>query len=180
MLKLQKTSGAYKNYNSNFSEVKSERFINYTSIMISLLTVIACRLYAALTQYNSLFLQILKVHDWKEALFLLAIEVYLHIVTQQLSDPKQWVIHFEFQGRFYMLTTIIGIKLPLGSSAKNKHLKSPIRWSIRITGSLTNNLLVIYNAFNKGSCRWGRCKRSQKCKECRSKKHGVKSSTKKC
>lgn len=81
MLKLRKTSGSYKDYGSNFYEVWSEAFINYTSIMLSLFGHTAHRLQAALTQFYGLVLQLSEVYDWKEALLPLAIEVHSHIVN---------------------------------------------------------------------------------------------------
>ncbi len=148
MLKLRKTSGIYKNYGSSFYEVWSEAFINYTSIMVSLFGATAPRLQAALTQLYGLVLQLSKVYYWKEALLPLAIEVHLYIVTQQPSDSKQWVIPPEFQGRFYTPTTVISMNSLLGStSAKRKRSKSPARRSA-MTGSSTNNPLVVCDAFN--------------------------------
>lgn len=89
MLKLRKTLGIYKDYGNNFYEVWSEAFINYTSIMVSLFKATAPRLQAALTQFYGLVLQLSKVYDWKETMLPLAIEVHLHIITQQPSNPKQ-------------------------------------------------------------------------------------------
>ena len=117
MLKLRKTSGTYNDYGSSFYKVWSEAFINYTSIMVSLFGATAPRLQAALTQFYGLVLQLSKVYDWKEALLPLAIEAHSYIVTQQPSDPKQWVIPPEFQGRFCMLTTVIGMNSLLGSAS---------------------------------------------------------------
>lgn len=179
MLKLRKTSGTYKDYGSSFYEVWSEAFINYTSIMVSLFGTMPPRLQAALTQFYGLVLQFSKLYDWKEALLPLAIEVHSHSITQQPSDPKQWVIPPEFQGRFCTPTTVIGMNSLLGSaSAKRKRSKSPSRRSGR-TGSSTNNPSVICDAFNKGSCTWRGCERSHKCRGCGSREHGVGSCTKK-
>lgn len=173
MLKLRKTSGTYKDYGSSFYEVWSEAFINYTSIMVSLFGVTAPGLHAALTQFYGLVLQLSKVYDWKQALLPMAIEVHSYIVTQQPSDPKQWVIPPEFQRRFCTPITVSGMNLLLGSgSAKRKRSKSPTRRSAR-TGSSTNNPSVVCDAFNKGSCTWGGCERSHKCRECRSRVHGL-------
>ncbi len=173
MLKLRKTSGTYKDYGSSFYGVWSEAFINYTSIMVSLFGATAPHLQAALIQFYGLGLQLSKVYDWKEALLPLAIEVHSHIVTQQPSDPKQWVIPPEFQGRFCTPTTVIGMNSLLGSaSAKRKPSKSPTRRSAR-TGSLTNNPSVVCDAFNKGSYTWGGCERLHKCRGCGSREHGM-------
>ncbi len=179
MLKLRKTSGTYKDYSSSFYEVWSEAFINYTSIIVSLFRAMAPRLQAALTQFYDLILQLSKVYDWKEALLPLAIEVHSHIVTQQPSNSKQWVIPPELQGRFCTPTTIIGMNLLLDLAlAKKKRLKLPGRRSAK-TGSSTNNLSVVCDAFNKGSCTWGRYERLHKCRGCRSREHGVGSCIKK-
>ncbi len=56
MLKLQKTLETYKDYGSNFYEVWSEAFINYTLIMVFLFGAIALRLQAAVTQFYGLVL----------------------------------------------------------------------------------------------------------------------------
>lgn len=179
MLKLRKTLGLYKDYGSSFFEVWSEAFINYTSILVSLFRAIAPCLQRSLTQFYGLILQLSRVYDWKKALLPLAIKVHSQIVTHQPSDPKQWVIPPEFQGKFCTPTTVIGMNSLLGSSAKRKRSKSPTRQSARTTESSTNNPSVVCDAFNKGLCTWGRCERSHKCRGCVSRKHGVGSCTKK-
>ena len=141
--------------------------------MVSLFGAMAPCLQVALTQFYGLVLQLLKLYDWKEALLPLAIEVYLRIITQQPSDAKQWVIPFEFQGRFCTPMTIIGMNSLLDlASAKRKYSKSLAYWSAK-TESATNNLSVMCDAFNKGSCTWGRYERLHKCRGCGSRKHGV-------
>ncbi len=79
--RLRKTLSTYKDYSSGFYKVWSEASINYTSIIVSLFGAMASQLQGALTEFYGLVLQLSKVHDWKETLLLLAIEVYLHIIT---------------------------------------------------------------------------------------------------
>ncbi len=78
-----------------------------------------------------------------------------------------------------MPTTVISMNSLLGlASAKRKRSKSPARRSAK-TGSSTNNPSFMCDAFNKGSCTWGGCERSDKCKGCGSREHGVGSCSKK-
>lgn len=155
MLRLWKTSKVYKDYGSSLYKVYSEAFINYTSIIVSLFRATSHRFQVTLTQFYRLVLQLLKVYDWKEALLSLAIEVHIHIVTQQPSNQKQWIIYPEFQERFCITTIVISINMLLGLLAKKKSSKSLNRWNARITGSSINNPSVVCNAFNKNSCIYG-------------------------
>ena len=147
--------------------------------MISLFGAIAPCLQSALTLFYGLVLQLSRIYDWKKVLFPLAVKVYLYIITQKLSDPKQWIIPPKFQERFCTPTTVISMNLLLGSLAKKKRLKSPNRRSTKTTGSSTSNLVVVYNAFNKSSCTWRGCKKLHKCKGCGSREHRVGNCTKK-
>ena len=108
----------------------------------------------------------------------MAIEVHSHIVTEQPTDPKQWVISPEFQGRFCDPMTVIGMNSLMGST-KRKRSKSPLaRREGKQTGSTTNNTSVVCDLFNKRSCTWVGCERPHKCKSCGSKVHGLGSCTK--
>lgn len=180
MLKFRKSSGSYKDYGSSFYEVWSDAFINYTSILVSLFGTTAPHLQASLTQFYGTVLQLSKVYDWKEALLPLVIEVHSHIVTQQPSDPKQWVIPPEFQGRFCTPKTVIGMNSLLGAAKRKRSRSPPSRRSNKQSAdSVSNNPSVICDLFNKGSCTWGGCERAHKCKGCGSKEHGVGSCKKK-
>lgn len=173
MLKLRKTLRTYKDYGNNFYKVQSKAFINYILIMVSLFGVTAPHLQAALTYFYGLILQLSKVYDWKKARLPLAIKVYSHIVTQQLSNRKQQVIPPKFQGRFCTPTTVICISSLLGSSAKRKLSKSPPHQSARTIGFGFNNPTVNCNSFNKDLCTWERCERQYKCRRYGSKDHGL-------
>ncbi len=177
MMRFQ-TSGSYKDYGNSFYEVWSEAFINYSSILVSLFGATVPRLQAALTQFYDLVLQLSKVYDWKEALLPMAIEVHSHIVTKQLTDPKQWIIPTEFQGRFCTPMTVIGMNSLLGSIKQKRSKSPPARRRGKQTGSTTNNPSVVCDLLNKGSCTWVGCKKAHKCKDCGSKEHGLGSCTK--
>lgn len=69
--------------------------------------------------------------------------------------------------------TIIDINLLLGLAlARIKHSNLPTWRSVR-TESLTNNVLVVYGAFNKGSCNERRWKRLYRSRGYRARKLGV-------
>lgn len=61
MFKLQKLSGLYKDYGSNFYNVWLEAFINYISILVSLFGTSATHLQASFTQFYGTVLWLLKV-----------------------------------------------------------------------------------------------------------------------
>lgn len=96
------------------------------------------------------------------------------IIAQQPTNPKQWVIRPEFQGRFCTPRTVIDMNSLLGVG-KRKCSKKPLtrRGSKPSRSASTNNLSVICNLFNKESCSWVEFKRAHKCKGCGSKHHGV-------
>lgn len=73
-----------------------QSFINHTSVLVSLFSATAPRLRAALAQFYVAVLQFSKFYEWKETLLLLIIEVHSHVVSQEPSDPKQWVTSPEF------------------------------------------------------------------------------------
>lgn len=52
MLKIQKSSGSYKDYRSSFYKVWLEVFINYTSIPVSLFRTTVPHLQAFLIQFH--------------------------------------------------------------------------------------------------------------------------------
>ncbi len=178
LLNLRKNSGLYKDYGNSFYEVWSEAFINYTSILVSLFGATVLHLQAAFTQFYGQVLRLSKVYDWKEALLPMAIEVHSQIVTQQSTNPKQWVILPEFRGRFCPSMTVIGMNSLLGPTKQKRSQSPPTCRGEKQTGSTTNNPSVVCDLFNKGSCRWVGCKRAHKCKGCGSKEHGFGSCTK--
>ncbi len=81
----------------------------------------------------------------------------------------------EISGRVLYPRTMKGMGLILGGRGggnKRKRPRSPATFSHWIKGpNRSNNLLVIYDLFNKMGCNWALCKRTHKCKECRSKDH---------
>lgn len=81
-----------------------------------------------------------------------------------------------FQGRFCTSINFIKMNFFLGA-AKHKQLRSQLFWqnNKHLVGSVSNNLLIIYNLFNKGPCILGGYERAHKCKRCGIKKHGVRS-----
>lgn len=63
MLRLWKSFGLYKNYDSSFYEDWSEDFLNYTSILVFLFGITAPYLQASFTQFYGTILQLSKVYD---------------------------------------------------------------------------------------------------------------------
>lgn len=116
--------------------------------MVSLFRKTSPDLYAGLTHFYDAILQLAKVYDWKEAVLRLAIEAHSHIVAQQPTDAKWWIIPAGLQGRVCAPMNMIG-------------------------GALSNNFLVICELFNIGSCNRTGCERAHKCKGCGSKEHGL-------
>lgn len=113
-----------------------------------------------------------KVYKWQEALLTMAIEVHMHIIAQQPSDTQKWVIPAEFQGRFWTPMTMIGMETLLGIGKRKRSRSPPLRRIHSSPGGL-NNLLVVCDLFNKGSCTWEFCQQTHKCKACGAKQHGL-------
>lgn len=172
MLRLRKTSGTYIDFGKSFHEVWSEAFINYTAMLVSLFGKKAPSLYPVLTQFYGNILQFSKVYKWQEALLPMAIEVHMHIIAQQPSDTQKWVIPAEFQGRFCTPMTMIGMETLLGID-KRKRSRSPPSRRIHSSPGGLNNLLVVCDLFNKGSCTWKFFQQTHKRKACGVKEHGL-------
>lgn len=80
ILRLRKTFGIYKDFGKSFYEVWSESFLNYTSIMVTLLAPSMAELNVAFNScYGNIF-QLSQVYEWQKTVFLLAIEVHMHII----------------------------------------------------------------------------------------------------
>ncbi len=173
MLRLKKNSGTYKDFGKTFYEVWSEAFINYTGIMVSLFGSTSPELHAALTIFYGNILQLARVYEWQEAVLPMTIEVHTHVVSQQPSDASKWIIPPEFRGRFCNPTTLLGTSSLQTQNKRKRSRSPPSRRVAKQPGGATNNLSVICEVFNKGSCSWTNCERAHKCKSCGSKEHGL-------
>ena len=162
----RKTSGTYKEFGSSFYDVWSESFHNYKTIMISLFTANTAELDLALNAFYGNILQLSQVYDWQKAVLPFAIEVHMHIISLQPSDPTKWAIPPEFQGRFCNPLTLLG-STRMTSQIKHKRLGSLSgQRAAKQPGGPSTNPSVICEIFNKGSCTWANCERAHKCKSC--------------
>lgn len=153
MLKLCKTSGTYKDFGKFFYKVWANAFHNYTTILVFFFGTKAPDLYTALADFNSSLYKLSTVYNWQETVLPMAIEVHILIVAQQPTDLLKWVIPEKFQGRFFTLRTLKGMRSIRGRGADNKRKRSrsPIISGCRVKNR-SNNLLVTCKAFNKDGC----------------------------
>ncbi len=172
MLKLRKTSETYKDFGKSFYEVWADVFHNYTTILVSLFGREVPDLHSALAEFYTNIYKLSKVYEWQEAVLLMAIEAHTFIVAQQPTDPSKWVIPEKFQGRFCTARTMIGMGSIMGGGAKKKRSRSPAG-ARHGKSSGSNNSSISCELFNKGGCDWPSCNKAHKCKECRSKDHGL-------
>lgn len=165
-------NAAYKAFGNSFDEVWSEAFINYKSILISLFGATVPNLHLALANFYINILQLAKVYEWQEAVLPLAIKIHSHIVCLRPSDPSNWVIPPEVQGRFCTTMTVLGMS-SLHSQGKRKRFQSPpSRRPSKQAGGVSNNPTVSCELIIKGPCDWSGCEREHKRKGDRSRRHG--------
>lgn len=107
ILRLRKGQGLYKDFGKTI-KIWSESFRNYSMILISLFGLATPDLFAALTLFQGKIFQLSKVYKWQEVVFPMVIEVHTHILSLQPTDPLNWDIPSEFQGRFCNPSTLCG------------------------------------------------------------------------
>ncbi len=92
MLKLQKTSGTYKDFGKSFYEVWADDFHNYTIILVSFFGKEVPKIHSAFAEFYTNIYELFTVYEWQEAVLPMAMEAHTFIVAQQLIDPSKWVI----------------------------------------------------------------------------------------
>ena len=172
MLKLQKTSGTYKDFGTSFYEVWADAFHNYTIILVSLFGRAITDLHSVLAEFYTKIYKLSIVYEWQEGVLPMAIKAHTFISAQEPTDPSKWVIPEKFQGWFCTARTMIGMGSIIGAGAKRKRSRSPAG-AHRGKCSGLNNPSISCELFNKGGCNCPPCHRANKCKECGSRDHGL-------
>lgn len=163
MLRFKKTSWTFKDFGKFFYKLWSKNFFNYTSIMVLLFALNTAQLNVAFNVLYDTIFQMFQVYKWQQAILLLAIKAYTHILSLMSLDSTMWEIHNAFESWFCNPLIVLG-SANLSAPDKQKWSYVPLtRRVAKALGGLSNNPSITCKVFNKCLHSWANCKRVHKC-----------------
>ena len=164
-MKIKKVTGTFRNF-GNMIEIWSNRFLNYTMIMVDFFGVVFPSLFRSLLMFHSKVRHLSQIYNWRHAILPLAIDYHTKITMGTYTNVKDWALSQHWVDQYCLPLWIL--QNPTIGSRKRVVL-SALDYA---SSSKKNGGEICFN-FNTKGCSYKDCSREYKYSNCNAKDHGA-------